>query len=307
MAKSSKPKFDIAASITNELIEIIDRGVLPWRKPWKVGGSAVPLRHSGEPYQGVNNFLLTMRTIVAGYTSPYWMTLRQANELDAKIIKGSKSSAVVYYGIRERGRKEGASEAETDMEDSKSVPFMKSYRVFNADQIEGLDARFHPEPTDLPDYPERAPIAHMQAFFEAIGAMVSFSGREACYVPTLDKIYMPPIELFEDPRNFYAVWGHELGHWTKPRHRLNRSYGDARFGNTAYAREEIVAELCTVFLGQKLGFSAHTLELNAAYLDNWIRVLRSDKRAIFKHAADAQKACDFLITASEAGMKAEAA
>lgn len=184
---------------------------------------------------------------------------------------------------------------------------MKSYRVFNADQIEGLDARFHPEPTDLPDYPERAPIAHMQAFFEAIGAMVSFSGREACYVPTLDKIYMPPIELFEDPRNFYAVWGHELGHWTKPRHRLNRSYGDARFGNTAYAREEIVAELCTVFLGQKLGFSAHTLELNAAYLDNWIRVLRSDKRAIFKHAADAQKACDFLITASEAGMKAEAA
>ncbi|MBM1817241.1 DUF1738 domain-containing protein [Sulfitobacter pseudonitzschiae] len=94
MAKSSKPKFDIAASITNELIEIIDRGVLPWRKPWKVGGSAVPLRHSGEPYQGVNNFLLTMRTIVAGYTSPYWMTLRQANELDAKIIKGSKSSAV---------------------------------------------------------------------------------------------------------------------------------------------------------------------------------------------------------------------
>jgi len=306
MAKS-RTKFDAAASITNELIEIIDRGVLPWRKPWAVGGSSVPLRQTGEPYQGINNFLLTMRTMMAGYASPYWMTLRQANELDAKVIKGSKSSVVVYYGTAERGREEDAHDDEIDRDDRKAIPFLKSYRVFNADQIEGLNARFHPEPAEPKVHPERTPIPHMQAFFEAIGATVSFSGREACYVPTLDKIYMPPIELFENPLNFYAVWGHELGHWTKPRHRLNRSYGEARFGNTAYAREEIVAELCTVFLGQKLGFSAHTLELNAAYLDNWVRVLRSDKRAIFKHAADAQRACDYLVSASEAGQGDQAA
>jgi antirestriction protein ArdC len=307
MSKSSKRKFDAAASITNELIDIIDRGVLPWRKPWTVGGSSVPLRLNGEPYQGVNNFLLTMRTMMAGYASPYWMTLRQANELDAKVIKGSKSSVVVYYGTAEREQAESAHGDQAETEDPKTIPFMKSYRVFNADQIEGLDPRFHPAAAEPEVHPERAPIPHMQSFFEAIGANVSFSGREACYVPNLDKIYMPPIELFENPRNFYAVWGHELGHWTKPRHRLNRSYGDARFGNTAYAREEIVAELCTVFLGQKLGFSAHTLELNAAYLDNWVRVLRSDKRAIFKHAADAQRACYYLVAASEAGQGEQAA
>jgi len=239
MAKP-KSKFDAAASITNELIEIIDRGVLPWRKPWQVGGSSVPLRQNGEPYQGINNFLLTMRTLMAGYTSPFWMTLKQANALDAKVVKGSKSSIVVYYGTAERDRDEGAHEDETDTEDPKTIPFMKSYRVFNADQIEGLDSRFHPEPPETPEYPERAPIPHMQAFFEAIRATVSFSGREACYVPTLDKIYMPPIEVFDDPLNFYAVWGHELGHWTKPRHRLNRSYGDARFGNTAYALSDVI-------------------------------------------------------------------
>jgi len=307
MAKSAKPKFDAAASITDELIGIIDRGVLPWRKPWRVGGSSVPLRHNGEPYQGINNFLLTMRTLMVGFMSPFWMTLRQANEQDARIVKGSRSSVVVYYGTTERDRNESASDDKADTDETRTIPFMKSYRVFNADQIEGLDASFHPEPPDAQDYPERAPIPHMQGFFEAIGATVSFSGREACYVPNLDKIYMPAIELFEDPLNFYAVWGHELGHWTKARHRLNRSYGDARFGNTAYAREEIVAELCTVFLGQKLGFSAHTLELNAAYLDNWLRVLRSDKRAIFKHAADAQKACDYLVAASEAGQEHQAA
>ncbi|WP_127600575.1 ArdC family protein [Nitratireductor alexandrii] len=306
MAKS-KFRFDAAASITDELVRIIDRGVLPWRKPWTVGGSSVPLRQTGEPYQGINNFLLTMRTQMAGYTSPYWMTLRQANALEAKVIKGSKSSVVVYYGTAERGRDNNAHDDEADADDAKSIPFMKSYRVFNADQIEGLDAKFHPDPPEAQVYPERAAIPHMQTFFEAIGAVVSFSGREACYVPALDKIYMPPIELFEDPRNFYAVWGHELGHWTKPRHRLNRSYGDARFGNTAYAREEIVAELCTVFLGQKLGFSAYTLELSAAYLDSWLHVLRSDKRAIFKHAADAQRACDYLVAASEAGQGERAA
>ena len=90
-------------------------------------------------------------------------------------------------------------------------------------------------------------------------------------------------------------------HATKARHRLNRDYGLSRFGNTAYAREEIVAELTSVFLGQTLGFTAHTLEMNAAYLYNWLRVLRSDKGAIFKHAADAQRACDYLIARSEAG------
>jgi antirestriction protein ArdC len=153
-----------------------------------------------------------MRTMMAGYSSPYWMTLRQANELDAKVIKGSKSSVVVYYGTAEREQVESAHGGEAETEDPKTIPFMKSYRVFNADQIEGLDPRFHPAAAEPEVHPERAPIPHMQSFFEAIGANVSFSGREACYVPNLDKIYMPPIELFENPRNFYAVWGHELAH-----------------------------------------------------------------------------------------------
>ncbi|MDE4063566.1 zincin-like metallopeptidase domain-containing protein, partial [Phaeobacter gallaeciensis] len=102
-----------------------------------------------------------------------------------------------------------------------------------------------------------------------------------------------------------ALWAlcrhRHKAHATKARHRLNRDYGLSRFGNTAYAREEIVAELTSVFLGQTLGFTAHTLEMNAAYLYNWLRVLRSDKGAIFKHAADAQRACDYLIALSEAG------
>ena len=148
MAKA-KPKFDAAASITNELIRIIERGVLPWRKPWTAGGSSRPLRVSGEPYQGVNNFLLTMRTTMAGYRSPFWMTMPQANALDARIRKGEKSSLVVYYG---QSRKQGegddaADEGETD--DARVFRFQKSYRVFNACQIEGLPDSFHPDPVPV--------------------------------------------------------------------------------------------------------------------------------------------------------------
>jgi antirestriction protein ArdC len=266
MARSRTPKFDASEVITNEIIRIIERGVLPWRKPWTAGGSCRPLRVGGEPYQGVNNFLLTMRTVMAGHSSPFWMTLPQANALDAKVRKGEKSSVVVYYGQsrRDAGDEHDHSDGDDHSEEARIFRFQKSYRVFNACQIEGLPDSFYPDPEPVPEHP-------------------------------------PSITRFQDPRNFYGVWAHELAHATKAPHRLNRDFGFSKFGNTSYAREEIVAELTSVFLGQTLGFTAHTLEMNAAYLHNWLRVLRSDKGAIFKHAADAQRACDYLIAQSEAG------
>ena len=301
MARSRTSKFDASEAITNELIRIIERGVLPWRKPWTAGGSARPLRHNSEPYQGVNNFLLTMRTVMAGYTSPFWMTVPQANTLGAKIRKGERSSVVVYYGQSrmQSDDEQDANDGNTD--EARVFRFQKSYRVFNADQIEGLPDAFYPDACPVPDHTPSAPIPHMQAFFDAIDIATVFGGTEARYNPPVDKVFMPDISRFKNPLNFYGVWAHELAHATKAPHRLNRDYGLSRFGNTAYSREEIVAELTSCFLGQELGFTAHTLELNASYLYHWLRVLRSDKTAIFKHAADAQKACDYLIARSEAG------
>lgn len=303
MAHSRTPKFDACAVITNEIIRIIERGVLPWRKPWTAGGSSRPLRVGGEPYQGVNNFLLTMRTVMAGHSSPFWMTLPQANALDAKVRKGEKSSVVVYYGQsrKDAGDEHDRSDGDDHSEEARIFRFQKSYRVFNACQIEGLPDSFYPDPEPVPEHSPSEPIPHMQAFFDAIDITTVFTGTEAYYLPPVDKVYMPSITRFQDPRNFYGVWAHELAHATKAPHRLNRDFGFSKFGNTSYAREEIVAELTSVFLGQTLGFTAHTLEMNAAYLHNWLRVLRSDKGAIFKHAADAQRACDYLIARSEAG------
>jgi len=312
MARSRTPKFDASEVITNEIIRIIERGVLPWRKPWTAGGSSRPLRVGGEPYQGVNNFLLTMRTVMAGHSSPFWMTLPQANALDAKVRKGEKSAVVVYYGQSriDAGGEDDHGERDDRSEEARIFRFQKSYRVFNACQIDGLPDSFFPDPEPVPEHPPSEPIPHMQAFFDAIDITTVFTGTEAYYLPPVDKVYMPSITRFHDPRNFYGVWAHELAHATKAPHRLNRDFGLSKFGNTSYAREEIVAELTSVFLGQTLGFTAHTLEMNAAYLHNWLRVLRSDKGAIFRHAADAQRACDYLIARSEtgrAGSSAEAA
>jgi antirestriction protein ArdC len=212
MARSRTSKFDASEAITNELIRIIERGVLPWRKPWTAGGSARPLRHNSEPYQGVNNFLLTMRTVMAGYTSPFWMTVPQANTLGAKIRKGERSSVVVYYG---QSRTQSDDEQDTNdgnTEEARVFRFQKSYRVFNADQIEGLPEAFRPDACPVPDHVPSAPIPHMQAFFDAIDITTVFGGTEARYNPPVDKVFMPSIERFKDPLNFYGVWAHELAH-----------------------------------------------------------------------------------------------
>ncbi|MEL7802872.1 ArdC family protein, partial [Sulfitobacter pontiacus] len=166
MARSRTPKFDASEIITNEIIRIIERGVLPWRKPWTAGGSCRPLRVGGEPYQGVNNFLLTMRTVMAGHSSPFWMTLPQANALDAKVRKGEKSSVVVYYGQSRKdagGDEHDRSDGDDHSEEARIFRFQKSYRVFNACQIDGLPDSFFPDPEPAPEHPPSEPIPHMQA------------------------------------------------------------------------------------------------------------------------------------------------
>ena len=317
----NKPKFDAAQAITNELIACLERGTMPWRRPWNAAPSPQPLRHTGAPYQGINNFLLTLRGNLAGYASPYWMTLRQANEEGARIKKGARSSLVVYYGTSYKDAKDGDGDGSKDSGDTSdgddhveadrqnAIPFLKSYRVFNADQTEGLPDKFFPdaEPAYAGATPSIEPIPHMQAFFNAVGANVSYGGDRAAYVPALDQIRMPHLRSFESATAFYSVLGHEHVHWTKAEGRLNRVFGQAKFGNTAYAREEIVAELGTLFLGQHLGYAPAQVALSAAYVNSWLHVLRADKRAIFKHASDAARAAEYLIERASRGARDVAA
>ena len=305
-SSSTQPKADAAQLITDEIVALLERGTLPWRRPWRMAGGGVALRHGGEGYRGINAFLLGMRAALMGYTSPYWMTFQQARAMDACVRKGEKSSVVVYYGTaRAKG---GKAEADPDRSqsdegadgDGGAYRFLKSYRVFNAAQIDGLDARFHPEPEGDPaDGPQ--PIPACETFFEAIGADVSVGGDRACYVPGSDRIHMPPIERFESAERYYATLGHEHVHRTKAKDRLNRSFGVSTFGNEAYAKEELVAELGAALLGQRLGFTADHLEEHAAYLGSWLTILRGDKRFLFRAGAHAQRAVDWMVDAAARG------
>jgi antirestriction protein ArdC len=212
---------------------------------------------------------------------------------------------VVYYGIAktrdaEDGAESGGSRSDEGSDGADSYRFLKSYRVFNAAQIDGLDARFHPEPEGDPaDGPE--PIPACQAFFDAIGAEVAVGGDRACYVPSLDRIHMPPLARFESAEKFYATLGHEHVHYTKAPDRLDRSFGTSIFGNEAYAKEELVAELGAALLGQRLGFTADHLEDHAAYLGSWLKVLRGDRRFLFRAGAHAQRAVDWMVEAAAQG------
>ena len=302
----AKETFDPARAITEEIIAHLEKGTMPWRRPWKIAGGGVPLRVGGEPYQGINAFLLGLRAAMTGYSSPYWMTFKQAKDLGASVRKGAKSSVVVYYGTGKRRGADGAVE-ETGDEDSEggTYRFLKSYRVFNAAQIDGLDAAFHPEPEGDPGVgPEPNPEAH--AFFEAIGADVVFGGDRACYIPSLDRIHLPELSRFESPGAFYATWCHELGHFTKTSNRLDRSFGASSFGNEAYCKEELCVELASVLMGQRMGFCADHFENHAAYIGSWLRVLKNDTRFLFTAAAHAQRIVDYLVGASAKGSVAPA-
>ncbi|PZX14227.1 antirestriction protein ArdC [Palleronia aestuarii] len=308
---ATKQKFDPAAEITQEIIALLEKGTMPWRRPWKIAGGGVPLRHNGERYKGINAFLLGLRAAMMGYSSPYWMTFNQARDLDACVRKGSRSSIVVYYGTgRKRGSEAGSGDGDGSGEDGKegggSYRFLKSYRVFHVSQIDGLNASYHPEPEGDPsDGPTMDPDA--QAFFDAIDIDVRYGGDRACYVPSVDQVWMPPLSRFETAGGFVSTLTHELCHATKAKHRLDRSFGVSSFGNEAYAREELVACVGEALMGQRMGFYADHIDNHAAYIASWIKVLKSDTRFLFTAAAHAQRAVDFLVAASESGAKAKEA
>ena len=292
---ATKQKLDPAQEITNEIIGLLEKGTMPWRRPWKIAGGGVPLRHNGECYQGINAFLLSLRSAMMGYSSPYWMTFAQAKELDACVKKGSRSSIVVYYGTaKKRGTDAG------DGEGGGTYRFLKSYRVFHVSQIEGLDASYRPEPeggtSDGPKMDREA-----QAFFDAIGMDVRYGGDRACYSPSLDQIHMPDVSRFESPGAAMSTLTHEMAHATKAEHRLNRSFGVSSFGNEAYAKEELVACISEALMGQRMGFYADHIDNHAAYIATWIQVLKGDTRFLFTAAAHAQRAVDYLVAAAEAG------
>jgi len=282
------PKFDVYAHVTDTIIAEIEAGTPPWRKPWtgSTSGIALPTRHNGEEYRGINVLMLWIMAAKQGHVSSRWMTYKQAQELGGQVRKGETSSTVVKYGTFTRENELGIEE---------ELPYARAYRVFNADQIEGLPEGYYIRP-EAPRDLGTAEDSELEAFFGRTGAEILTSDDpRAYYSPAKDHIHMPPIATFHNAEGYYGTLAHEVIHWTGSEKRLERI---KKFANReAYAFEELVAEIGSCFLGAQIGV-APELDQSAAYVEGWLKALKEDKKAIFRAASEAQKAADFVLQAT---------
>lgn len=289
---TSADRKDVYTRVTERVIADLEKGVRTWMKPWSAehaaGRITKPLRHNGVPYRGMNILLLWGEAVLKGYAAPIWMTFRQALELDAHVRKGEHGSLVVYANTITKTEHDDATGEDVERE----IPFLRGYTVFNVEQIDGLPQHYYAKIENPLPLTER--IDNADRFITATGASIRRGGNSAYYAPGPDTIQLPPFEAFVDKESYYATALHELTHWTKARHRLDRDFGRQRFGDAGYAREELVAELGAAFLCADLGITPEIREDHAAYLGHWLNVLKEDKRAIFSAAAHAQRAADYL-------------
>ena len=286
-------RADIYQRITDRIVASLQASVGSWRMPWHVSaeGSALPVNAvTRRAYRGVNTIVLWATAQAEGYPSHVWATYRQWQALRAQVRKGEQSSPVVFWKIS--GTED--QEDEATEEDRRSRVFARGYAVFNAAQVEGYEA------PATPVLPEAERIDHAEAFFEGLGADIRHGGNHACYVPTLDRIRMPLFEAFRDPVAYYATLAHEATHWTGHESRCARDLR-GRFGEAAYAAEELVAELGAAFLCADLVLASAPRPDHAADVVSWLKVLRGDKRAIFTAAAKAQAAADWMHAQQKSG------
>ena len=286
--KTSSQKVDIYARVTDQIVATLEAGARPWCQPWKsnTGTLSRPLRLNGIPYRGINVLLLWSEAQEKGYCGNTWMTYKQAQELGANVRKGEHGTMVVYANTMTRTETDDRGD-----EVEQSIPFLKAYTVFNIQQIENLPADLAPQKADVASTMQL--MEEPEAFFSATGASFRHGGSRAFFAPGLDFIQLPDPDSFRDSASYAAIKAHELAHWTGHKDRLAREFG-LRFGDAAYAFEELVAELSSAFLCADMGISVEPREDHAAYLFSWLQVLKQDKRAIFSAAAHAQKAVDFL-------------
>ncbi len=263
------PKFDVYAHVTDTIIAEIEAGTPPWRKPWtgSASGIALPTRHNGEEYRGINILMLWVMAAKHDYVSSRWMTYKQAQELGGQVRKGETSSTVVKYGTFTRENVLGIEE---------ELPYARAYRVFNADQIEDLPEEYYIRPEAPRDLGTEVD-PDLEAFFARTGAeIVTTDEPRAYYSPAKDHIHMPPVATFLSANGYLATLAHESIHWTGSEKRLERI---KKFANReAYAFEELVAEIGACFLGAQIGV-APEFGQSAAYVEGWLKALKEDKRA----------------------------
>lgn len=276
--EEARPVENIFKKITERIINLLDQGEVPWQKPWK--SSSIPINlFTQKEYRGINVFLLNM----AGYSSPYWLTMLQAEKLGGCIRPDEQGTEIVFWSMF---RKQNESS-----DDVNTTSFMKSYTVYNIAQCEGIkdpwqgNLVFNPIEKcehiirEMPNRPN-----------------IRYRGNSACYLPIEDKIRMPQKESFISEQEYYSTLFHEITHSTGHKSRLDRKSIEkiTPFGTPNYSKEELIAEMGASFLCAITGIENKTINNSAAYIQSWIEKLQNDKRLISMAAAQATKAVDYI-------------
>ena len=280
-------KRDLYSEVSARIVAELERGAAPWIKPWAAtAGANTPCNAvTNRPYSGCNVILLWIARD-RGWPTPRFLTFKQAIEAGGNVRKGEHGTRI--YFVKQLQVKEGEGEdAETRL-----IPMLREYTVFNLDQCENLpDSIRSGKPMRVRNPDTRDTLA--DEFLRSTGADIRESQGEAYYAPGHDFISMPAFQAFKGADHFYNVAFHELTHWTGHTSRLDRDFKN-RFGSRDYAAEELVAELGAAFLCAEFGFDGDVR--NAGYIATWIDLLKADKRAFFTACSAATKAAEYLRT-----------
>jgi antirestriction protein ArdC len=269
--------------VTAKIIEQLENGVAPWRKPWRAEAPCNLV--TGKPYRGINPFLLAPQ----GYGSRYWLTFNQANKLGGHVRKGEKSSLVTFWNI---GQERITTSADGVQRKSKPI-LLRYYNVFNVEQTDGI--------ADKLGLGKSGPrVASIEACEAIVKQMPNAPRLEqsnlAWYRPSSDTVGIPSKNLFATSEEYYSTLFHELAHSTGHSSRVGREGIEQlnTFGSESYSKEELVAEMGAAMLCGVTGITPATIQNSASYLQHWIRALRGDSKLLVSAASQAQKAADYI-------------
>jgi len=289
--------------ITERILEKLEAGTVPWHKPWSAGGAPRNLV-SGKEYRGVNIFVLGCQ----GFTSPYWLTFKQAKQLGGSVRKGERGTPCILWKWINRSD-ENAESGDTE---TKQIPLIRYYNVFNIEQCDGLTHKRLEARAE-----ERAPFNPIEAAEAIVSGYpeppaIAHDGRgSAYYRPATDSIHLPEQETFDSEAHYYATLFHEMTHSTGHESRLARTgvTNRIRYGSHEYSQEELVAEMGAAFLAAEAGIDSEAvMDNSASYVASWMERLRSDPKLVVLAGAQAQKAVDHILDRDfEAKLGAQAA
>ena len=273
--------MDIYAEITNRIISEMESGIVPWAKPWVASGGCVSYA-TGKPYSLLNQMLL-------GRPGEY-ATFKQVQQAGGYVRKGEKAHMVVFWKWVEKEDEETG--------DVKEIPFLRYYNVFHIDQCEGLKTR-HAEPLPQTANADQKAEAIICDYLKTSGVKLNHEqGDRAFYRPSDDSITLPLLAQFKETAEYYSTVFHELIHSTGHAKRLNRIAGTAFFGSVAYSKEELVAEIGASALVHAAGLETpDSFRNNVGYIQNWLKVLRNDRKVIVSASGRADKAVSYILNA----------